>query len=102
MDTLEELLEQQRNLQKQIEDARAGKKEEVIKALKAEMAKYGITAEDLGFQTKGKKSKKGEKVIKYRNPANDKETYGGKGPHPDWLKKALEAGKTLEDFKIPE
>lgn len=102
MATLEELLEQQKSLQKQIDDARAVQKEDVIKSIKAEMAKFGITAKDLGFQIKGKKSKEAEKVVKYRNPANEEETYSGHGRQPNWLVKEIEKGKKLEDFKIPE
>lgn len=104
MATLEELLNQQTQLQQLIDTARAEKKEEVVKSIKADMEKFGITAKDLGFQSKGKKSKAEDKdkVVKYRNPENEKETYSGHGRQPNWLVKAIADGKKLEDFKIAE
>ena len=65
--------------------------------------KYNLTADDLGL-TAGKGAKaKGKagasvKVVKYRNPANPNETYGGKGPKPAWLKEKLEQGAKMADF----
>ena len=103
MATLEELLAQQTQLQQQIDNARAEKKEAVVKAIKADMEKFGITAKDLGFQTKGKKKAEDkDRVVKYRNPENEKETYSGHGRQPNWLVKAIADGKKLEDFKIAE
>lgn len=38
---------------------------------------------------------------KYRNPANPKETWAGRGLKPRWLSAALKGGKkTLADFSI--
>lgn len=101
-DTLETLLEQEKQLKLKIKEVRDLKKEEVINKLKAEIEKFGITAEELGYSSKGKKTKKGEKVVKYRNPLNHSQTYGGKGPHPEWLKNELALGKSLEEFKVTE
>ena len=102
MATLEELLAQQTQLQQHIDAAIALKKEAVIKSLKADIEKYGITAKDLGFKSKGKKSQANDKVVKYRNPANEEETYSGHGRQPNWLLREIANGKKLEDFKIPE
>jgi DNA-binding protein H-NS len=38
---------------------------------------------------------------KYRNPANPAETWAGRGAKPMWVRAALEAGKKLDDLKIP-
>lgn len=38
---------------------------------------------------------------KYRNPANPKETWAGRGLKPRWLSAALKGGKkTLADFSV--
>ena len=38
---------------------------------------------------------------KYRNPNDPSETWAGRGKQPRWLAALLEAGKQLEDFRIP-
>lgn len=37
---------------------------------------------------------------KYQNPENPAETYGGKGPKPQWLQEKLDAGADLADFRV--
>jgi DNA-binding protein H-NS len=37
---------------------------------------------------------------KYRNPANQSETWAGRGKQPRWLKAALRSGKEIDDFRI--
>jgi DNA-binding protein H-NS len=36
---------------------------------------------------------------KYRNPINPRESWGGLGKRPTWLRDALAAGKSLADFE---
>lgn len=47
---------------------------------------------------KGKASSTYE--VKYRDPANAGNTYGGRGKRPDWLRKYLEQGRQLEEFAV--
>jgi DNA-binding protein H-NS len=42
---------------------------------------------------------KGKKLIKYAHP-NGKDTWGGYGPRPAWVKEALKNGKALASFRI--
>nr|WP_066093725.1 H-NS histone family protein [Xanthomonas massiliensis] len=44
--------------------------------------------------------KLGKVAPKYRNPANPKETWTGRGKHPRWLAEKLTAGKKVTDFLI--
>jgi|CXWL01.1.fsa_nt_gi DNA-binding protein H-NS len=37
--------------------------------------------------------------VKYRNPSNPSEVWGGMGKRPSWLRDALAAGKALTDFE---
>ena len=46
------------------------------------------------------KTKKKPNTPLYRNPDDKSQTWTGKGRKPNWLLTALEAGKSLEDFKI--
>ena len=44
--------------------------------------------------------KLGKVPAKYRNPANTKETWSGRGKHPRWLAALTKKGKKAEDFLI--
>ena len=47
------------------------------------------------------KSTKGTKVApKYRNPANAKDTWSGRGLPPRWMAELIKKGKKREDFLI--
>ena len=37
---------------------------------------------------------------KYRNPANPKETWSGRGKHPRWMAALIAKGKKADDFLI--
>lgn len=60
------------------------------------------------FATKGKRAASGSSAgdkrasvaPKYRNPANHAETWAGRGAKPEWVRAALESGKSLDDLKI--
>lgn len=80
----------------------------LIKAAKAE----GYSIEELfgaEVPTRGRKPSKpgpkpgrklGKVPPKYRNPANTKETWTGRGKRPRWLAELVESGKRVEDFLI--
>ncbi len=44
--------------------------------------------------------KLGKVAPKYRNPANPKETWTGRGKHPRWMAALIAKGKKAEDFLI--
>lgn len=46
--------------------------------------------------------KLGKVPAKYRNPANSKETWTGRGKQPRWLAAYVAAGKKPEDFLIKQ
>lgn len=39
------------------------------------------------------------KAAKYKNPANSKQVWAGRGRKPNWLLELLAAGRKLEEFK---
>ena len=55
-------------------------------------------------EKKARKTTKGRSLgkvpAKYRNPANAKETWTGRGKQPRWLAAETAKGKKLEDFLI--
>ena len=71
---------------------------------KAGGAKPAATAPASAAPKAARKSTKGRvlgKVApKYRNPANAKETWAGRGKQPRWLAAETAKGRKLEDFLI--
>lgn len=82
-------------------------KQDLIAAVKAQIADAGYTFEELfGSHSMAKparaaKGEKGEKAAaKYRHPENPALTYSGRGRKPLWMVEALEKGGKMEDFAI--
>ncbi len=69
-------------------------------------AAHGFTLDEITGQRAGKKTKssvKGPKVKappKYKNPADESQTWTGKGRQPGWFKSAISAGKSADDLAI--
>ncbi len=86
----------------------------VIDRIKEAIATYGLTASDLGLAGGKRGPKPGAAAKKRGRPrgAGAKQKKGGapkfadgsgnvwvgRGPRPKWIKEALAAGKSLEDF----
>lgn len=100
MSSYKELQAQIAALQKQAEQVRKQEIASVVAEIKAKMAEYGITLEDLGATGKsaGRRKSTGG-VVKYRDPATGA-TWTGKGRKPGWMVEALAAGKKMEDFLV--
>lgn len=95
-----------KGLQAEIEKAIKGRQQqEVGKAREQILAiaqGLGISVEDL-LGNGGTKSKAaGGKKVKpqFKNPADDLQTWTGRGRQPRWLADGLAGGKTLDDFRI--
>jgi len=70
----------------------------VVAEIKARMAEYGITIDDL--KTTSKAGTKGKAVkAKYRNPETGA-TWSGRGKPPKWIKEAEAEGKSRDAFLI--
>ena len=71
---------------------------------KAGAAKPAAAAPTAGTPRTARKSTKarvlGKVAPKYRNPANPKETWAGRGKQPRWLAAETSKGRKLEDFLI--
>ncbi len=121
MSSYVELKEQAENLMRQAEAARKSEIGAAIADIKAKMAAYGITLDDLGGKGKaarGRKPKGGKVVAKAAKPAKAKptkarkpvavkyrnsqtnETWTGRGKPPTWLKAQEAAGRKREEFLV--
>lgn len=65
---------------------------------------FGRRATKTAASAPRKAAKKGRKLgkvaPKYRNPANPKETWTGRGKQPRWMAALTKKGKKVEDFLI--
>jgi DNA-binding protein H-NS len=88
MATLQELIAQKDALEKQIEVQRQAELAEAVDKVKALIAAYGLTQEDIfGGSRAVKKAKaegKAKVAAKYRDPVSGKE-WSGRGLAPKWL-----------------
>ncbi len=103
---IEKAKQQQSRLAKRTPNATVRSK--ITKFAKAE----GYTLEELfgmsgnrGAKAAAKPSsragrKLGKVAPKYRNPANPKETWSGRGKHPRWMAALIAKGKKADDFLI--
>lgn len=93
-------------LQRQADELRSQEVAGVVARIKEAIAHYGLTAQQLGYgggslraKAKGPKAAGGAVVPAYSDGLGN--TWGGRGPRPQWLKAAVAAGKTPEDFASP-
>lgn len=121
MSTYQEILSQIESLKKEAEKQRREEVSEAIKAIKKQIAIFGITAEDLQLSTpdSNKSARKGKKTSnatkgsarrgggtrrkvppKYRDSSGN--TWSGRGKQPKWLLAALASGVDLEALRIKE
>ena len=91
---LEEMIKQRDELAAQIEAIRKQERAARLAEIRAIMVKHGISIEDLGGRSGGKR---GPVAVKYRS--GDK-TWTGRGRQPVWVRDALAAGQTLESLAV--
>lgn len=107
--TYKQIQKQIEALQRQAAMLRDREVDGVVGRIKVAITHYGLTAEQLGFgsgSVKGKvlaprsgtasKAKKSSNSAKYSDGQGNE--WLGRGPRPHWLRDALAAGKTLEEF----
>ena len=112
-----ELAAQIEKLQSQAASLKSKERPQVIAQIKAAIAAYDLTAQDLGLAgtTKGKAGKAGKRAapgtgikrrvgkkakaapaVKFKDDNGN--VWSGRGPRPAWLRAALEGGAKLESF----
>jgi len=114
--SLQTLLKQIAQLQKQAEALRSREKADVVGRIKEAIAHYGITVDELfggaPVRATRKRAAAAAATTKARKPAARKpggaakytdgagRTWTGVGKRPTWFKDALAAGKAAEDLLI--
>lgn len=110
MTTYVELMAQIEALQKQAAALRKSEIASVIEEIKQKMRDYDLTPADLGFavasaarseNATGRQPKRSAVKPKYQDPVSGK-TWTGRGVMPKWLKDAIDAGRSRDEFLIPE
>lgn len=101
MPSLQQLLDQRAELERQIEATRRHERADAIAKVKALMAEQGLTLADIsGKSSVARSAPSGSKVAaKYRNAATG-ETWSGRGLQPKWLKAALASGRKIQEFAL--
>jgi DNA-binding protein H-NS len=89
-------------LQRQADELRQKEVGGVIARIKEAISHYGLTADQLGLgkvatgpRTAGKRAGRVSSA-KYSDGAGN--VWSGRGPRPIWLREAIAAGKTLQEF----
>ncbi len=85
MTTYKELLQQREALESKIAEARKREISQAVSQVRAMVAEFGLTAQDVFPTGKARAAGSGAKVAaKYRDPATGK-TWTGRGKAPKWI-----------------
>ena len=104
MSSLQDLLAQRAEIEKQIADVQREAHADAVAKVRAMMAEFGLTAADIAGKSVAARAagagKPASKVpAKYRNAATG-DTWSGRGLQPKWLKAALASGAKITDFAL--
>jgi DNA-binding protein H-NS len=77
-----------------IAERQVGERAELKRKVQEMAGKAGFSVAELFGTARGKK---GVSPVKYRNPANQDETWTGRGRKPNWI---VKAGGDIERFKV--
>jgi len=96
--SLDELQQLQKAVGKAIETLDERRRKEALASVEAKAREMGFSLAELTDSLK--RSKRSVRPARYRHPENPDLTWSGRGRHPAWVKDAIEAGATLEEFEI--
>lgn len=99
MTTYSELKSKADALMAQAEQIRKEERASAISEIQAKMLEHGLTVEDLGAAKRKSATSKSVKPPKYQGP-NGELWAGGPGRKPEWVKAALAAGQSLDQYLI--
>jgi DNA-binding protein H-NS len=101
MSTLKELIAARAALDAEIAKTQDAERSAAISQVKALMADFGLTVDDLGGRASKAARVVGGKSVaaKYVDKATG-ESWSGRGLKPRWLKAKLDAGAKIEEFAV--
>lgn len=85
------------DIDKALASLEARRKADARKAAEQAAKEFGFSLDEILGKEKPTRS---GGVARYRNPANPKQTWTGRGRQPGWIKEGLAAGKSVADFAI--
>ena len=95
MSSYKALLKQREALEQKINEARRNELSEAVAQVRALVAEFGLTAQDVFPVGRARSASAGSKVApKYRNPATG-QTWTGRGKPPKWIQ-----NESREQFAI--
>ncbi|CAN7319946.1 MULTISPECIES: H-NS family nucleoid-associated regulatory protein [unclassified Variovorax] len=103
--TYKQIQKQIEQLQRQAEALRSNEVKGVVDRIKVAIAHYGLTAEQLGLgtnktvaQPKKTLNASGKSGAKFSDGNGN--VWSGRGPRPLWLRDALTAGRSIDEFRV--
>ncbi|MCW1931281.1 H-NS histone family protein [Pararhodobacter zhoushanensis] len=96
--SLKELKQLQKDVDAAITEFKDRERKKALAEVEAFAKERGLSPSDLSELT-SKRTRKAA-VPKYANPADDSQTWTGRGRRPRWIEAALAEGKSLEDMTI--
>jgi DNA-binding protein H-NS len=100
MTSLQDLLAKRAVLEQEIQNTQKRERSDALSKIKLLMEQYDLSSADISHKASAKPAgnRSGKVAAKYRD--NTGNQWSGRGLQPKWLKAALVAGKTLNDFRI--
>ena len=98
--TYKQIQKQIEQLQKQAEAVRSSEIKGVVERIKVAIAHYGLTAAHLGLEATSPRSagkRRAKSSAQFSDGAGN--VWSGRGPRPRWLRDALAAGRSIDDFR---
>ena len=103
--TYKQIQRQIEQLQREAEALRSTEINGVVDRIKVAIAHYGLTPDQLGFGA-SKRTGRSTKAIKSPTKSETKfddgngKVWSGRGPRPTWLREALTAGRSINEFRV--
>ena len=101
--TSKELKDLQTQVESALKGAFARERAQARQAAEKAAAEFGFSLNDVFGGSENGRRKSDDKPVsppKYRNPADDSQTWTGRGRKPAWFNDALASGSTPEDLEI--
>ena len=97
-----DLMKLRNEIDRALETLEARKKKAALEAAEKAAKEHGFSLTDIldGKARKGKSGGKSAAPAKYRNPADEGQTWSGRGRQPGWFKSALAEGKSPESLEV--
>lgn len=101
--SLDELRAMRTQIDRAISSFETRKRREALAAAEQVARDHGFNLNDLtGKATRGRRAATatGSADAKYANPEDASQTWSGRGRRPRWVTEQLDAGRSLDDFRI--